>query len=164
MYASNQCRTARPGGHLAKTWFPVCDVKGGLRGAKCVSYHGSRYTNVSFLLHTSPRLGVYLGSGRGRPGMREGGSVALRAVGGLEAVDDDDCCGRIGSLAEIFGASWTVSCPSKEHLEAEAEAEAEARALLCKFWRSPTRLSPTLATHKDKHKSANGTSFKISPH
>jgi hypothetical protein len=163
MYAANQHQPKRLW-YLAKTWFPVCDVKGGLRGAKCVSYHGSRYTNVSFLLHTSPRLGVYLGSGRGRPGMREGGSVALRAVGGLEAVDDDDCCGRIGSLAEIFGASWTVSCPSKEHLEAEAEAEAEARALLCKFWRSPTRLSPTLATHKDKHKSANGTSFKISPH
>jgi hypothetical protein len=81
MYASNQALATRPV-YLAKTWFWVCDVKGGLSETKCVSYHGSRYANVSFLPHTSARWGALLGSGRGRPGMREGGEVAL--VGGLD--------------------------------------------------------------------------------
>jgi hypothetical protein len=75
MYAANQHQPKRLW-YLAKTWFPVCDVKGGLDRPKGVSWHGSRYTNVSFR-HVSIRVheGTFFGKGvRGgaRPGMREG--------------------------------------------------------------------------------------------
>lgn len=106
MYASNQALATRPV-YLAKTWFWVCDVKGGLSETKCVSYHGSRYANVSFLPHTSARWGgsIWEVDGKTWNARGRGGRVGWR-VGGLLMTMTVLAVGCCGSARGILGQAF----------------------------------------------------------